>query len=82
MCRAASCRHIVILQKVAGSVTRAQEERRKVQGGVLKSMKELEAKCGLMKSSKVRGFLNDIRCVFKLRVELSRVGLTIVSRVA
>jgi hypothetical protein len=49
---------------------------------VLKSMKELEAKCGLMKSSKVRGFLNDIRCVFKLRVELSRVGLTIVSRVA
>ena len=43
-------------QKVAGSVTRAQEERRKVQGGVLKSMKELETKCGLMKSSKVRGF--------------------------
>jgi hypothetical protein len=35
-------------------MSRGQEERRAVQGGVLKRMKELEAKCGIMKSSKVR----------------------------
>jgi hypothetical protein len=32
---------------------KGQEERRAVQGGVLKKMKDLEAKCGVMKSSKV-----------------------------
>lgn len=41
-------------QRIAGAMSRGQEERRAVQGGVLKRMKELEAKCGMMKSSKVR----------------------------
>ena len=44
----------VQFQRIAGAMSRGQEERRAVQGGVLKRMKELEAKCGMMKSSKVR----------------------------
>jgi len=43
-------------QKIAGAMSRGQEERRAVQGGVLKRMRELESKCGIIKSSKVDSF--------------------------
>ena len=41
------------VQRIAGAMIKGQEERRAVQGGVLKKMKDLEARCGVMKSSKV-----------------------------
>jgi|LauGreDrversion4_2_1035121.scaffolds.fasta_scaffold813074_1 hypothetical protein len=51
---------ISLLQRTAGALLKSQEARRAVQGGVLKKMQELEAKSGIMKSSKVRKVL---RCV-------------------
>jgi hypothetical protein len=55
---------ICCFQRIAGAMIKGQEERRAVQGGVLKRMKDLEAKCGVMKSSKVRFCISGIALIW------------------